>query len=236
MKKLKGLLLVLAVICFLPFTVHASEKINVYIFRGEGCPHCEEALEFFDSLSDEYKSYFDLIEKEVWYDEDNAADMQSVADYFGETVSGVPYIVIGDQTFSGYSSTYDTSIKSAIKTAYENEDGSYVDVVAAVLGDAAYTSSSSSSTTSSDDDSNSAAITVIVLLVAVAGVAFLIYMARDDDASVSVEKKEVEAEKKAPTTKKVSATKKTSTTKKASTAKKASTGKSTKTTKKTTKK
>ena len=78
----------------IPFVAKAeSKKINVYIFRGEGCPHCEEALEFFDSLEkdEEYSKYYNM-KKE------------------------------GEKTFSGYSSASDDEIKEAIKTAYNDKE------------------------------------------------------------------------------------------------------------------
>ena len=56
MKKFKLLLLVISALFLLPFSVFAEEdeaeateskEVNVYLFRGEGCPHCQEAEEWF---------------------------------------------------------------------------------------------------------------------------------------------------------------------------------------------
>ena len=104
MKKIKLLVVALLTIILLPFNINAAEKdqINVYIFKGDGCGYCAAALEFFESIESEYGAYFDLVEREVWYDEDNATLMSEVAAYFGEEVRGVPYIVIGDKTFQGF--------------------------------------------------------------------------------------------------------------------------------------
>jgi glutaredoxin len=218
MKKIKGLILTLAFLFLMPLAVFASdnEKINVYIFRGEGCQYCARALAFFEGLDDEYQSYFNLVEREVWYDTDNATLMQTVANYFGDTVNGVPYIIIGDKTFNGYASDYDDEIKDAIKTAYENVDGTYEDVVGPILDGAEVTKKSN----------DNSAITVIVILVTIAGIGFLVYMARDDDeentnkvsnepkknVSVKEKKEEVPTPKKS-TAKKTTSTKKSTTTK-----------------------
>lgn len=128
MKKLKYLL-VAAIILLFPFVASAKDKVNVYIFRGEGCPHCEEALEFFDELSkdEEYSKMYNLKTYEVWYDEDNSALMKDVAEALEEEVSGVPYIVIGTKTFAGYAASMSGQVKDAIKAAYEDDD--YKDVV-----------------------------------------------------------------------------------------------------------
>ena len=50
MKKIKYLLIIFALALILPFSVNAKEKVKVYLFRGEGCPHCQEAEAFFDSI------------------------------------------------------------------------------------------------------------------------------------------------------------------------------------------
>ena len=75
MNKLKTILVViLSVFLVLPFGVLASQetstdpannntpagevekdkKVKVYFFRGEGCPHCEDAETFFQSIQESY--------------------------------------------------------------------------------------------------------------------------------------------------------------------------------------
>ena len=135
MKKLFYLLLI-ALMLVVPFTAgvkaEEKEKINVYLFRGEGCPHCAEAEEFFDELAkdEEYSAYYNLVDFEVWYDEENANLMEKVAKELGTEAKGVPFIVIGDKFKSGFASSMKEDIKELIKTAYEDEK--YKDVVARV--------------------------------------------------------------------------------------------------------
>lgn len=135
MKKLSFLLIAI-VMLLVPFAVRADEKakVNVYLFRGEGCPHCEEAIEWFDntlSKDEEYSKYYELVQYEVWYDQDNSALMDKVAEALGTEASGVPFIVVGDKYFSGFSSSVSPDqIKEAIKTAYDNKD--YTDIVDSV--------------------------------------------------------------------------------------------------------
>lgn len=195
MRKIKNLLLLAAVFVLFPLEVFAAEKINVYLFRRDGCGYCEAALKFFNGLDAEYKSYFNLVEKEVSSSKDNSALMQKVAKSLNADVKGVPFIVIGTEHFEGYTSSWDENFKAAIKKAYENVDGTYKDVVASFIGD-------------TEEDSNGAAITVIVLLVAAAGVAFLIYMAKEDTSN---DEEEVVEEKKEEKNIKSSSSKKTNT-------------------------
>lgn len=108
MKKIKNLLLVLLVVMtVLPFNVKAEtekpeankEPVNVYLFRGETCHYCEAALEWFNSIEEEYGDYFNLVDYEVWYSEENSKLMEEVAELQGDTASGVPYIIVGKYSY-----------------------------------------------------------------------------------------------------------------------------------------
>ena len=52
--KFKLLLITIFVFLIIPFKVNALEKdINIYLFYGDGCPHCAAEEKFLDSyLSD----------------------------------------------------------------------------------------------------------------------------------------------------------------------------------------
>ena len=100
-----------------------SSKVNVYLFRGHGCSHCYELIEYLTSIVDEYGKYFNLVSYEVWYNTDNSSLMSNVANVLGDTANGVPYLVIGKKTFIGYRASTDASaIKKAIKELYKSDD------------------------------------------------------------------------------------------------------------------
>ena len=154
MKKINLLLLMMAVLV-LPFSVLAdkvasddnaensqnqemvieesedgkSKEVNVYFFRGDGCPHCAEAEDFFDSIEDEYGDLFEIKDYETWYDSSNAALLEKVAEARGETVSGVPYILIGNKSWSGYSSDFNDEIIEKIKEEYKTSVDERYDIM-----------------------------------------------------------------------------------------------------------
>lgn len=99
-----------------------DEQAVIYLFRGHGCGYCHSFLEYLNSITDEYGKYFKLVSYEVWYNEDNANLMSDVATFLGEQASGVPFIVIGDQVFPGYTESYNDSILAAIKETYRNNN------------------------------------------------------------------------------------------------------------------
>lgn len=143
MKKIKFVLVILFAVLFLPLTVFAEEKqtreatedtdvvekVNIYFFKGDGCGHCAAAKEFFESIQEEYGKYFELKEYETWYNTDNAELLEKVAEARDEAVSGVPYIVIGNKSWNGYSSDFDEEIKKAITSEYNADASSRYDVM-----------------------------------------------------------------------------------------------------------
>lgn len=118
--------IVLASFMFIP-NVFAKEKVQVYMFKGDGCSHCEDALKFFNSLADEDKAKFELHEYEVWHDEKNKALMEKVSESLGENVSSVPYIIIGEKTFRGFDEEIGEDILEYVTSMYES--GEMIDKV-----------------------------------------------------------------------------------------------------------
>ena len=104
-----------------------NNKVNIYFFWGNGCPHCEEGFKFLDSISKEYGKYFKLNKFEVWENEDNAKLMEQFANKMGDEISGVPYIVIGNRTFKGFGEKHKEAIKDAIKEQYKDSYDVYLE-------------------------------------------------------------------------------------------------------------
>ena len=99
-----------------------DDQITIYMFRGKGCAYCRKFLEFLNGITDEYGKYFKLVSFESWYNEENSNLLGEISTFMGEQASGVPYIIIGDKVFGGYTESYDESIKTAIKTLYDSKD------------------------------------------------------------------------------------------------------------------
>lgn len=130
--------LLLLLVMIIPSGVKAAEvkkeKVNVYVFYGYTCPHCHRAFEYFDSIEEQYGKYFTVKRYETWLwdNRNNSKALDKVAAHFktDEDKLGVPYIVIGDKVFLGYSEEYNDEIVEQILNTYE--DGN-VDVVAPIL-------------------------------------------------------------------------------------------------------
>lgn len=97
-----------------------ENKINIYFFWGDGCPHCEEEYEFWDSIIDDYKDKINHIYGlEVWKNKKNASDMKKFAKFNKDEIKGVPYTIIGDKTFIGFDKSMKKQMKEKIDEVYE---------------------------------------------------------------------------------------------------------------------
>ena len=99
-----------------------DKQVTIYLFRGKGCAFCRAFLTFLNSITDEYGKYFKVVSFEVWNDAENSALLSSVAAFMNKELEGVPFIVIGDKVFDGYTEAYDEDIKSTIKELYDSKD------------------------------------------------------------------------------------------------------------------
>ena len=99
-----------------------DDQVTIYLFRGNGCAYCRAFLNFLNDNAEELGKYFKVVGFEVWYDEANANVLKNISAFMGESASGVPYIIIGDQVFPGYAASYDEGIKAALTSLYGEKD------------------------------------------------------------------------------------------------------------------
>lgn len=191
MKKFKLYLAIIMCLLMIPFTVFADEadtdskdeatteekdtksedskKVKIYFFRGEGCPHCAEAEEFFDSIKDEYGEYYKIVDYETWYNTENADLLQKVGNARDEKISGVPYILIGNKSWSGYSSDMNDEIISTIKSEYEKDVADRYDIMELIDTD---------STKAKEKSKSGDVMALIIVLIVVAGISYGVVVAR----------------------------------------------------------
>lgn len=87
--------------------------INIYLFWGEGCPHCAKAKPFFESLADKYPEVV-LQSYEIYYSEENQLLFSEMAAYHGIEAGGVPTIFFGPYYLVGYSEEMNTEIEAVV--------------------------------------------------------------------------------------------------------------------------
>lgn len=131
MKKI--MYLILMTILLIPNIIFAEEKeINLYLFYGEGCPHCKQLKIFLNEYMDE-KTNIKLYQYEVWNSEENREKFIKVMEITENRMGNVPYLVIGESVITGYGDYTAGRIKTYVNY-YENIDfqdkvGEYLGVV-----------------------------------------------------------------------------------------------------------
>ena len=129
MKKIAKLIFIIISIIFISTNVNAKETDNLtlYVFKGDGCPHCKAEMDYLDTIKDKYTN-LEIKEYEVWYDDDNASLLTKVESYFNIKRSGVPTTIIGNTVIQGYQNESSTGkkIERAINFYEEND---YKDIV-----------------------------------------------------------------------------------------------------------
>ena len=99
--------------------------VNVYFFYGDGCPHCAKEEKFFKLIEKKYGNKVHIYSYETWNNKNNKELMiesKKVFDAFnkGVTEVSVPFTVIGDKYFAGYSDSIGEKIEKKI-AFYLNE-------------------------------------------------------------------------------------------------------------------
>ena len=100
-----------------------DDQAIIYLFHGKGCEHCINFLNYVNNtLLEKYGDMFKLVSFEVFNDSKNGELMKKVGNFMGDDVTGVPYIIIGDKTFLGYSESFNNEIESAVTNLYNSTD------------------------------------------------------------------------------------------------------------------
>lgn len=116
MKRLKKYF-VIGILCLFPVFVQAKE-VNLYLFHGDGCPHCAKEREYLEQLKDKYPS-LQVHLYEVWYKEENQELLKKVKSALNSDSNYVPFTVIGEHYMVGFNENTKTTIEKNIATCLE---------------------------------------------------------------------------------------------------------------------
>lgn len=118
MNKIKYIL-VFFLLLLIPSFISAKEEVNVYLFHSETCMHCQAEIKFLNSIKEEYN--LNLHYYETYFNADNKELMNKVKDKMNIKSQYVPFTIIGNVYYIGFSDTIETAILESIKN-YNNKD------------------------------------------------------------------------------------------------------------------
>lgn len=122
--------IVLLLLLLIPTLVSAKE-VNLYLFHGDGCPHCAKEREYLKEIEKEYDDV-NIHLYEVWYDTDNQELMAKVKKELNSSTNYVPLTIIGDKYTVGFNDNTKLMIKNNIEKCLKED---CEDVVGNVLAD-----------------------------------------------------------------------------------------------------
>ena len=119
LKKIKYILLVFVMFfLFIPNTT-AEEKVTLYLFWGDGCPHCAAEQEYFKTLQEEFPN-LEIVKYEVWHNEENQQLLNQIATKTEKSFTGVPVTIIGQTIITGFSTSTEQELRRTVSYYSEN--------------------------------------------------------------------------------------------------------------------
>jgi len=158
-KHLKNLFLIVIVFILIPLKIEATNDVNIHFFWRDGCPHCNTERAFLRKITNKYPQI-------TVYDYETASHetqkiLKDIETLLDTNFRGVPFTVIGDQTFTGFSiSMTGSQIEKAI-TYYLNNP--YRDYVGEMLGIVKAPSNDSNSESTDNNNNSSYQITLPII-------------------------------------------------------------------------
>lgn len=120
MKRIIKLFSLFIILLLFPLVVNAKDKdITLYLFHGDGCPHCADEIKYLNMIEKKYKN-LKIVKYEVWYNDENSNFLKTVKESFGYDNNYVPTTVIGDTIFMGFSDATKSKIGRAIEFYSKN--------------------------------------------------------------------------------------------------------------------
>jgi cytochrome c biogenesis protein CcdA len=91
-------------------------EVVIEVYWGDGCPYCEDALEHLVPFAGGLEGV-EVAAHEVWYDALGRDRMQARADELGVRGDAVPFIVVGDVSWVGFSPSIGAQVEQAVLAA-----------------------------------------------------------------------------------------------------------------------
>ncbi len=120
MRKSLSLIFGLFFSLFMIQPVAASNQVDVYAFVGETCPHCKHLEQDIITYAQD-KDYIKLHFYEIYNNSANQKLINQVAAKLNTKASGVPFVIIGDQTSLGYSAAVKDDLINRINYCHQNQ-------------------------------------------------------------------------------------------------------------------
>ena len=119
----------LLLLLLIPNNVYAINEVNVYFFHSDSCDICSQEKVYLEALQKRYPN-MRIYSYEISENNNNEL-MQKAKALYNESRTGVPYTVIGDSAYLGFSQANKALFQ---KKVYEYSNKSYQNKLGQELG------------------------------------------------------------------------------------------------------
>lgn len=121
---------ILFLFLLVPTKTFALNEVNIYFFYGNGCNYCSQEKAYLEALKDRYFN-IRIYSYDISSDTNNDL-MRKAKELYSIEQSGIPFTIIGDSTFLGFSQSKKCEMEKQIYkysyNKYDNKFGSLVNI------------------------------------------------------------------------------------------------------------
>ena len=130
----KNIILILAILLFIPRNVLANDNVNIYLFYSETCHFCHDVDDAIKSLVNEndklkYYKYETSKDQNIY----NRIMLNKVQEHFHINETAYPLVIIGNRYIIGYDDSikdeYINIINNALNITYTDDTGVILSLV-----------------------------------------------------------------------------------------------------------
>lgn len=123
MKKIIVSCIVFLFLSILPASAQSPGQVDMYLFYGQGCSHCGRIQDFLEEIQEKYPK-LNIIEHEVYFDDENRQLFEEMSAAFGNQIQGVPTVFIDERMIVGFSNSIAMTLEQEIERCIRQDCGS----------------------------------------------------------------------------------------------------------------
>ncbi len=97
-----------------------TNQVDVLLFYGQGCPHCARMKAFLETMEEKYPE-LNLVEYEIYFNDENRELYMELTKSFGYEQGGVPVTFIDDRIIVGFGTALVEPFEREIQRCIEEE-------------------------------------------------------------------------------------------------------------------
>lgn len=144
-----------------------DNQVVIYLFRGQGCSHCKDFLEYLNGIVEKQGKMFKLRSYEVWNNSDNNELKEKVVETLKIDATGVPLIVVGNDSFYGFDDSTPKKLEKALESEYKKKKSERYDVI------------KDASELQKKEEKSKKSNSAIILLIPIVLIAIIIFLSRE---------------------------------------------------------